>query len=156
MKIYFDNIGHVMSQQTNPAEFILDLINIDFATDKELAQSRLLEIHSKWDSSSWSTSVDTRIERITSVSEKTDLSEKHLQRVNFFLAVLSLLHRSFIKSYRDIVAYGIRAAMYIGLSSRATQILSIIHMLTFVRVGNFDGNCLAAIEDFSRIHTTFY
>lgn len=26
----------------------------------------------------------------------------------------ALLHRSFIKSYRDVVAYGIRIVMYLG------------------------------------------
>jgi len=30
--------------------------------------------------------------------------------------VLTLLHRSFVKSYRDVVAYGIRLAMYTGLA----------------------------------------
>ena len=29
---------------------------------------------------------------------------------------ITLIHRSFIKSYRDIVAYGIRIAMYMGLA----------------------------------------
>jgi hypothetical protein len=28
----------------------------------------------------------------------------------------TLIHRSFIKSYRDVVAYGIRVAMYMGLA----------------------------------------
>jgi hypothetical protein len=104
-----------MSEQMNPAEFVLDLVNTDFTTDKELAQSRLLEFHSKWDSSSKSSSVNSEIERIISAHEKQDLPTEHLQRVNFFSVVLSLLHRLFIKSYRDIVAYEIRVAMYLGL-----------------------------------------
>lgn len=29
----------------------------------------------------------------------------------------ALLHRSFIKSYRDVVAYGIRIVMYLGTHS---------------------------------------
>ena len=29
---------------------------------------------------------------------------------------MALIHRSFIKSYRDIIAYGIRIAMYMGLA----------------------------------------
>ena len=32
--------------------------------------------------------------------------------------VMTLLHRSFIKSYRDVVAYGIRFAMYFGKQPR--------------------------------------
>lgn len=31
-----------------------------------------------------------------------------------FLITMSLLHRLFIKSYRDVVAYGIRIVMYLG------------------------------------------
>ena len=30
--------------------------------------------------------------------------------------LLALLHRSFIKSNRDVVAYGVRIAMYLGLA----------------------------------------
>lgn len=114
MKTYFDGIGYIMPQQTNPAEFVLDLVNTDFTANKELAQSRLLEFHSKWDSSPRSPSVDAEIKRIASVSEKQDLPPEHIQRVNFLWAVLSLIHRSLIKSYRDIFAYGIRVAMYLG------------------------------------------
>ena len=29
---------------------------------------------------------------------------------------MTLVHRSFVKSYRDVVAYGIRIAMYTGLA----------------------------------------
>ena len=115
MKNHFDSLGYIMPQQMNPAEFVLDLINTDFAVDKELAQSKLLEIHSKWDSSSRSSSVGYHIERIASASAKHNLQPEAPQKVNFFLIVLSLLHRSFIKGYRDIVAYGIRVVMYIGV-----------------------------------------
>lgn len=38
------------------------------------------------------------------------------QQPNMATQTLILLHRSFIKSYRDAVAYGIRIAMYVGLS----------------------------------------
>jgi ABC-type multidrug transport system ATPase subunit len=114
MKTYFDSIGHVMPEQTNPAEFVLDLVNTDFTADKELAQLRLLEFHSKWDSFSKSSSVNSEVERIISTHEKQNLLTEHLQRVNFFSVVFSLLHRLFIKSYRDVVAYGIRVVMYLG------------------------------------------
>ncbi len=143
-----------MPQHMNPAEFVLDLVNTDFTVDTVLAQSRLLELHSKWDSSPGSSSVDSEIERITGVSEKPDLPAEHLQSVNFFSAVLSLLHRSFIKSYRDIVAYGIRVAMYLGPWNLTAQLLS--PMLTWFRAGYYDGDCLAAIGDFPRIHTTLH
>jgi hypothetical protein len=31
---------------SNPAEFLLELVNVDFAKDKELSRSRLESIHS--------------------------------------------------------------------------------------------------------------
>lgn len=37
-------------------------------------------------------------------------------RGGFFNILMTLVHRAFIKSYRDVVAYGIRIAMYMGLA----------------------------------------
>lgn len=44
-----------------------------------------------------------------------------LTRPSSFRITAALLHRSFIKSYRDVVAYGIRIVMYLGkhLGSRS-------------------------------------
>jgi len=44
------------------------------------------------------------------------LNSENFSRSNKFLIPITLLHRSFIKSYRDVVAYGIRIAMYTGLA----------------------------------------
>lgn len=35
---------------------------------------------------------------------------------SFPIVLVTLVHRSFIKSYRDFTAYGVRIAMYIGLA----------------------------------------
>lgn len=39
-----------------------------------------------------------------------------MTRPNGLSITLALLHRSFIKSYRDVVAYGIRIVMYLGMT----------------------------------------
>lgn len=119
MKNYFDRIGYPMPLQTNPAEFVLDLVSTDFASDGEVAESRLTELHTVWEASSESSTENKEIANLSTPSEKNGdltLSSEKLQQVNFVVTVLALLHRSFIKSYRDVVAYGIRIVMYIGLA----------------------------------------
>lgn len=48
--------------------------------------------------------------------EKDAVSAEDLERPGSFTVTMTLLHRSFIKSYRDVVAYGIRIVMYLGLA----------------------------------------
>lgn len=42
------------------------------------------------------------------------LSAEDMARPGPVTIIAALLHRSFIKSYRDVVAYGIRIVMYLG------------------------------------------
>lgn len=58
------------------------------------------------------------------VSERTsadeggkEISADQIARPNIFRITFALLHRLFIKSYRDVVAYGIRIVMYLGMCS---------------------------------------
>lgn len=100
----------------NPAEYLLDLTNSDFSLADEGAQDRLEKIHSDWKVSAEALSL---AEGLTSSAnndeEKIALSERKAHDTPDRIA-LALLHRSFIKSYRDVVAYDIRFAMYIGLA----------------------------------------
>lgn len=115
MKNYFDNSGYPMPIQINPAEFVLDLISTDFSADKEKAESRLSTIHSVWDASNQSSAVDTEIRRLTDNTEKEDIHVDNTAHPNFVITILFLLQRAFIKSYRDVVAYGVRIVMYLGM-----------------------------------------
>lgn len=103
-----------MPLYTNPAEFLLDLTSSDFALDGSIAQSRVEKLHSDWEGSSESNSLKTFI--ATAAPEDDGLRSLSVSksRASFLKVVLALLHRSFIKSYRDVVAYGIRFAMYLG------------------------------------------
>ncbi|EZF76502.1 hypothetical protein H105_02142 [Trichophyton soudanense CBS 452.61] len=119
MKAYLDKTGHPMPVQINPAEFVLDLVSTDFATDTEEAEAQLAKIHQEWEDSEESSNVNLEISRLTTLSEKEEnitLSANQLQHVNIVSTIVTLLHRSFIKGCRDVVAYGIRVAMYLGLA----------------------------------------
>lgn len=70
-----------------------------------------------WAESNEAISVDRQVsERIQSVEKKDAVSAEDLKRPGPFTITTALLHRSFIKSYRDVVAYGIRIVMYLGLA----------------------------------------
>ena len=111
---YLESIGNPMPVYTNPAEFLLDLTNSDFSQGVEEFQSRLDFLLSKWQASP-EAKMENTIICATSAEKKgpSSLRESN-SRSSFFNVVSALLHRSFVKSYRDVVAYGIRFAMYIG------------------------------------------
>ncbi|KAK2763092.1 hypothetical protein FQN54_009726 [Arachnomyces sp. PD_36] len=118
-KSYFDGIGCPMPVQINPAEFILDLVSSDFAINRRSADVKLEDIHSAWSSSSEAKVVDSEIRRLNESEEKVGderLAAENLSGPNPVHVTLSLLHRSWIKSRRDVVAYGIRIIMYLGLA----------------------------------------
>ena len=115
---YFDRIGRPMPIHINPAEFILDLVSTDFSKDSDHAQQQLSKIHDSWNQSP---------ERMALLDQIPDhnASEKRHDPSTFSLptttrqspyAPLILLHRNFIKSHRDLLAYGTRIIMYLGLA----------------------------------------
>ena len=111
---HYESLGYRMPVQVNPAEFLLELVNTDFATHRESAVQRLDEMQLAW---AGSTRAKGLTDAVASTKERgsggveLDSAEK---RPGFLSLVLTLLHRSFVKSYRDVVVYGIRLAMYTG------------------------------------------
>lgn len=107
---YFASIGHTLDLYTNPAEFLLDLVSSDFADNPDADQNRVEQIQDTW------------AENEKTAKEDYRASEKEGQQVTdpgsrpgVGWITLSLLHRLFIKSYRDVVVYGIRIVMYMGM-----------------------------------------
>lgn len=113
IKSYFERRELPMPLYTNPAEFLLDLTSSDFSQGDADAQRRVDELHSAWRESSEAHAISAAV--AGPPSEKDILIDKKAH-APFWNITLALLHRSFIKSYRDVVAYGIRFAMYIGLA----------------------------------------
>ena len=118
---YFGALGYEMPLEINPAEYLLDLINTDFVRVGDDSKARLEHIHREWECSQRSLAIK---EEIGTVMSHADESQKHdfntsrsaNQKQNAFMIPLVLLQRSWIKSYRDVVAYGIRIFMYLGLA----------------------------------------
>lgn len=111
MKSYFDNLGFAMPTQTNPAEFILELTNVDFARDKATAMEHIDKIQQAW----------IRHKEFNAtcslLSEEKGLQSLKVNKQSYASRALIptvLLHRLVIKSFRDIVTYGIRIIMYTG------------------------------------------
>lgn len=98
----------------NPAEFLLNLTSSDFARGNDDAQLRIEKLQSDWQDSPESMALVAKISAISAGGDGTTSFSAPKSGNTFVNIVLALLHRSFIKSYRDVVAYGIRFAMYIG------------------------------------------
>ncbi|KAF2472557.1 ATP-binding cassette transporter-like protein [Lindgomyces ingoldianus] len=117
VKDYFSTLGFNMPLYMNPAEYIIQLVNTDFSKDQTKATSQLSTIQDSWSKSQDAATMVHSIETEVSgspIGVNSDLG--HGAAANPFLVPFTLIHRSFIKSYRDIVAYGIRIAMYMGLA----------------------------------------
>lgn len=115
---YFDACGFPIPLYMNPAEFIIDFVNTDFARDRSEVDQQLNMVHSSWHKSRLATATVTELtDEVSRGSMEQDLSQYvNEEGANRFAIPVALVHRSFIKSYRDIIAYGIRIAMYMGLA----------------------------------------
>ncbi|KAG0647584.1 White-brown complex [Hyphodiscus hymeniophilus] len=114
VKPYFDNIGFSMPAQMNPAEFVLDLTNVDFDSDVEACQERIAEIQSAWESSA--TLEEKTRRNINYGGGSLAENDKSPTGRRLLTTIWILLHRSWIKSRRDAVVYGVRFVMYLGLA----------------------------------------
>jgi ABC-type multidrug transport system ATPase subunit len=119
VKSYFDDIGFPMPNLTNPADFLLRISSIDFERDTDAARARLGNIHEAWKSNPKPAS--------TTASSLKDLAtlpdDDYYSTIEagsgfgrFINITWTLLHRSWIKSYRDLLVYGLRFGMYLGLA----------------------------------------
>ena len=110
---YLEKQGLRLPAHTNPAEYLLDVVNIDFQQTDHGTQN-LKRIFEFWRTSPEATELSKSLSR-SDESSSTSLKDSG-SRAPFDSIVLALLRRSFIKSYRDVVAYAIRFAMYMGLA----------------------------------------
>ncbi|KAL6837345.1 P-loop containing nucleoside triphosphate hydrolase protein [Trichoderma camerunense] len=111
---YFTSIGHSIPAETNPAEYFLDLINTDLDKDGEIRR-RTDHICQSWAASENQKSLELVVQKSQEAASK-DILHYSVERSSPWNVPIVLLHRSWIKSYRDIMAYGIRIVMYLGLA----------------------------------------
>ncbi|KAL8773366.1 MAG: hypothetical protein Q9209_001760 [Squamulea sp. 1 TL-2023] len=116
IKAYMDARGRPIPLYMNPAEFLLDLTNSDFVTSGSEVNASLAKLHTDWQDSAEAENLRSSMPLSSAEKSNSAHLREAKSHAGFFAIVLALLHRSFIKSYRDVVAYGIRFAMYIGLA----------------------------------------
>lgn len=114
---HFETLGYSLPLYMNPAEHVIQLVNTDFSRNQAKATEQLRHIQTSWTKSDRARLLLEAIEKESSNAKcaAVNLTE-HQGSANPLLIPLTLIHRSFIKSYRDVVAYGIRVAMYMGLA----------------------------------------
>lgn len=105
----------------NPAEYLLDLVNTDFGADSDHANRMdkifcLWDVHSATNSPALLDGSGSGSTGGTSSSSLLGFNTRRQQRASFLTACWILLHRNFIKSYRDPLAYGTRLLITTGLS----------------------------------------
>lgn len=118
---YFGALGYAMPLEINPAEYLLDLVNTDFVREGDDSKARMEHIHEAWVHSNDSRAIKAKIETSMSGAHEPDkaqpnIAKYEIEKKGALVVPLVLLHRSWIKSYRDVVAYGIRIFMYLGLA----------------------------------------
>ncbi len=116
MAPFFESMGHPVPLHIAPAEFVLELMNVDFVQNQDVAIKRLDNMHSSWESSAVSQTIITDIDDAVHRSPTSAAPAANAARAQFMVLLMAMIHRSFIKSYRDVVAYGIRIVMYLGLA----------------------------------------
>ncbi len=126
----FESLGYPIPLHTNPAEFLLELMNVDFASHQDAAYSRLQKIHQAWVTSSKGRELAAYVN--VKMTKGDPLIVRKPSRSNLPIILMTLVHRSFIKSYRDVVAYGIRVAMYTGLAIMMGTVVSGWRMKPFL------------------------
>ena len=141
-----------MPVHINPAEFLLDLVNVDFARDRAFADQRLHDIQAAWNA----TPDRTEALQHKSLGAHNNLLalSPGLSKRSKILIPLTLIHRNFIKSYRDIVVYGIRIAMYMGKPKNRRMPLAVL--LKRFRSCDHDGHSLAPTLHHPRRYSTVH
>jgi len=119
---YFGRLNYAMPLEINPAEYLLDLINTEIVREGDDVNARIKHIHDSWEQSEEALAMKEDIKDAIAgskdplVSTGPNILKMKFARQNTFVVPLVLLQRAWIKSYRDVVAYGIRIFMYLGLA----------------------------------------
>ena len=104
-----------MPLYTNPAEYAIQLVNTDFSRSSPQSSDKLAHLHNSWSSSAAAALLSHQISAGT-IAQASLPTLASSPSANPLTIPLTLIHRSFIKSHRDIIAYGLRIGMYLCLA----------------------------------------
>ncbi|KAF4594781.1 hypothetical protein GQ602_000394 [Ophiocordyceps camponoti-floridani] len=117
---YYTEVGARIPEHVNPADHLLETLNIDFSTDKSAASRHLDQLQQAWKASRLADDVTTGINAARRspyhASNKPPGSHSHNPRPNRLSVLYILCHRGFIKGYRDHMTYGLRLVMFFVLA----------------------------------------
>ena len=111
--------GLPIPDMMNPAEFALDFVNTDFVRDREEAEQQLSEVTSSWYPSEQKKATDGELSdelARNSMGAEVTTDTIFAPTPSILSLTRTIIHRSFLKSYRDVVVYGIRVVMYLSLA----------------------------------------
>lgn len=124
---YFSYVGRPIPEFYNPAEHCLEITNTDFIGNA--AEQDLAILWQKWKDSKELVEIKAAIQqarhRNAATVSEVDLatmnlpdtdSTASLSRPGMLSHIVTLIKRGFLKSYRDLLPYWMRVAMYIGLA----------------------------------------
>ncbi|KAK3357604.1 P-loop containing nucleoside triphosphate hydrolase protein [Lasiosphaeria hispida] len=117
---HFTALGRELPLHVNPAEHLLEMVNVDFSrgSHRETAAEHLDALQRAWAASPRAADVSAAVAEVETKEGGAVLlvDAEAEKKPSLPSLVVTLVHRSFVKSYRDVVAYGIRVAMYTGLA----------------------------------------
>lgn len=127
---HYQGLGVEVPLHVNTAEWLLGMVSTDFAEDKEEAERRLEEGSRVWEGSERGRRLRGLVEGITNGEKgreggKGEFEDGEMKKKTPGVAsvIMTLVHRNLVKSYRDVVVYGIRLAMYTGKWDLTTYLL---------------------------------
>lgn len=105
---YFKGAGVEIPDHYNPADYLLEVTNVDFTHD-EAGLTRLVDF--------WQKSPEAQALMGPSDKSPPEVAKTYpYYRAGVMKQSLVLLYRLYLKSNRDLIAYGVRLAMYMGLA----------------------------------------
>lgn len=84
----FESMGYPVPLHTNPAEFLLELMNIDFASHQEAASNRLQEIQQSWVKSTKAIELTAHLDTI--MNKEEPLSDTKPSKRNFPIILMTV------------------------------------------------------------------
>lgn len=128
---YFSQLGHFCPQHTNPADFVMSLVSTDFSSqhqeevDVSCTDNRSAILAQKGDVEAFASQFqqhDTCVQ-YPSVAETGESNRNSRSLTSpksqtfriFWFKTWILLYRNWLNYSRNLMAYGVRGSMYVGL-----------------------------------------